>query len=229
MKYQSIWELCDYFDIKYKNKDVIEQAFIHASYVNESDKDLEDNERLEFMGDAVLQICVSERLFKHEDHLNEGDMTLYRAKLVCEEALMNYSLQLGLNEFLMLGMGEEKNGGRTRPSIIADLFESFIGAVYLETNKETVDRILDVVLDEAMNRLEDLSITDYKTKLQEFIQSDSRRSVSYEVIATHGPSNAPVFDVVVKVDNLIYGEGSGKSKKKAEQMAAKDAFNKLVK
>ena len=80
-----------------------------------------------------------------------------------------------------------------------------------------------------MHRLEDLSITDYKTKLQEFIQSDSRRSVSYEVIATHGPSNAPVFDVVVKVDNLIYGEGSGKSKKKAEQMAAKDAFNKLVK
>lgn len=229
MHYNSIWELCEHFNVNYKNKEIIEQAFIHASYVNESDRDLEDNERLEFMGDAVLQICVSERLFKHKDHLNEGDMTLYRAKLVCEEALVNYSLKLGLNEFLMLGMGEEKNGGRTRPSIIADLFESFIGAVYLEADKAAVDRILDEVLEETMKSLDDLSITDYKTKLQEFIQSDSRRSVTYEVIDTHGPSNAPVFDVVVRVDNLIYGEGSGKSKKKAEQMAAKDAFNKLVK
>lgn len=227
MQSQSPWELLDALEIPYYNQKIIEEAFVHSSYVNESDKKINDNERLEFMGDAVLQICVSERLFMHEDGLNEGEMTLYRAKLVCEEALVEYSLELGLNRFLKLGMGEEKNGGRNRPSILADLFESFIGAIYLDSGKENVDKILDIVLD--IDNLDELGMTDYKTKLQEFIQSDSRRSVSYEVLKTSGPSNAPIFDVAVKVDDLVYGIGQGPSKKKAEQMAAKDAFRKLVK
>ncbi|CAM3576328.1 ribonuclease III [Erysipelothrix urinaevulpis] len=225
----SVFKLLDRIKVPYKDKTLIRQAFVHASYVNESKEQLEDNERLEFMGDAVLQILVSKRLYSHEDHLNEGEMTLYRAKLVCEEALMNYSLQLGLNEFLLLGMGEEKNGGRKRASIIADLFESFIGAVYLDTGLESVEKILDIVLEEEMANLEALSITDYKTKLQEYIQSDSRRSVSYEVKNVTGPSNAPVFEVLVKVDGLVFGQGSGTSKKRAEQKAAQDAFKKLVK
>ena len=225
----TLFEFMDSLKIPYKNKKLIENAFIHASYVNESKEILNDNERLEFMGDAVLQILVSERLFQHEDHLNEGDMTLYRAKLVCEEALLHYSLQLGLSEFLMLGMGEEKNGGRKRPSILADLFESFLGAIYLDTGLDSVNTILDVVLDEEMERLDEISITDYKTKLQEYIQSDSRRSLSYEVVNTSGPSNAPKFEVIVKVDELVFGSGIGTSKKRAEQKAAQDAFKKLVK
>lgn len=219
----------DQLKVPYEDKGLIKNAFVHASYVNESKEKIEDNERLEFMGDAVLQILVSERLFQHEDHLNEGDMTLYRAKLVCEEALLHYSLQLGLSEFLMLGMGEEKNGGRKRPSILADLFESFLGAVYLDTGLDSVNTILDVVLDEEMERLDEISITDYKTKLQEYIQSDSRRSLSYEVVNTSGPSNAPKFEVIVKVDELVFGNGIGTSKKRAEQKAAQDAFKKLVK
>lgn len=223
------WDLLDSLQIPYINKDLIDNAFIHSSYVNEVEERLEDNERLEFMGDAVLQICVSERLFKHKDHFNEGDMTLYRAKLVCEEALAQYSLKLKLNDYLMLGMGEEKNGGRVRASIIADLFESFIGALYLDSGIDSVNIILDQVMSEAFNELESLSITDYKTKLQEYIQADSRKSVSYEVINVIGPSNAPEFEVVVKLDELIFGQGKGLSKKKAEQMAAKDAFEKLVK
>ncbi|AYV34582.1 ribonuclease III [Erysipelothrix rhusiopathiae] len=223
------WDLLDSMKIPYFNKDLINNAFIHSSYVNEAEELLEDNERLEFMGDAVLQICVSERLFKHQDHFNEGDMTLYRAKLVCEDALAQYSLKLRLNDYLMLGMGEEKNGGRVRVSIIADLFESFIGALYLDSGIDSVNRVLDSVMNDAFNELESLSITDYKTKLQEYIQSDSRKSVSYEVINVVGPSNAPEFEVVVKLDELIFGQGKGLSKKKAEQMAAKDAFEKLVK
>ena len=219
----------DQLKVPYEDKGLIKNAFVHASYVNESKEKIEDNERLEFMGDAVLQILVSERLFQHEDHLNEGDMTLYRAKLVCEEALLHYSLQLGLSEFLMLGMGEEKNGGRKRPSILADLFESFLGAIYLDTGLDSVNTILDVVLDEEMERLDEISITDYKTKLQEYIQSDSRRSLSYEVVNTSGPSNAPKFEVIVKVDELVFGSGIGTSKKRAEQKAAQDAFKKLVK
>ncbi len=224
----TIWKLLESFEIPVNNKALIENAFIHSSYVNESDIKLEDNERLEFMGDAVLQICVSERLFVMRPQLSEGDMTLYRARLVYEPALAEYSKQLQLNQFLQLGMGEERHGGRDRVSIIADLFESFLGAVYLDSGIKSVNKILDVVLIPVMKNLEALGITDYKTKLQEFIQSDSRKSVSYEVIGIEGPSNRPEFEVVVKLDHLIFGKGKGLSKKKAEQMAAKDAFDKLV-
>lgn len=225
----NLWEKLESFKIKVNNPSLIENAFIHSSYVNESDEALEDNERLEFMGDAVLQICVSERLFKHTTKLSEGDMTLYRARLVNERALADYSLQLELNQYLKLGLGEEKHGGRTRVSIIADLFESFIGALYLDSGIDSVNIILDSVFDSIFENLEALGITDYKTKLQEFIQSDSRKAVTYEVVSVQGPSNAPLFEVVVKLDQLIFGVGQGLSKKKAEQNAAQDAFNKLVK
>lgn len=225
----TIDDLFESLNIKYNNRELIENAFIHSSYVNENQTHLSDNERLEFMGDAVLQICVSERLFNNDIELNEGQMTLYRSQLVYEDALAQYSLDLRLNELLKLGTGEERNGGRTRPSIIADLFESFIGAVYLDTGIKSVNIILDKVLEGPMKDLDKLAITDYKTKLQEFIQADSRKSVTYEVVNTTGPSNAPVFEVVVKLDNLIFGNGKGLSKKKAEQEAARDAFEKLVK
>lgn len=225
----TIDDLFESLNIKYNNRELIENAFIHSSFVNENQTHLSDNERLEFMGDAVLQICVSERLFNNDIELNEGQMTLYRSQLVYEDALAQYSLDLRLNELLKLGTGEERNGGRTRPSIIADLFESFIGAVYLDTGIKSVNIILDKVLEGPMKDLDKLVITDYKTKLQEFIQADSRKSVTYEVVNTTGPSNAPVFEVVVKLDNLIFGNGKGLSKKKAEQEAARDAFEKLVK
>ena len=225
----NLWEFLETFQIKVNDRSLLENAFIHSSFVNESQEDLEDNERLEFMGDAVLQICVSERLFTHTERLSEGDMTLYRARLVNEKALAEYSLKLGLNKYLKLGLGEEKHGGRNRVSIVADLFESFIGALYLDSGMTSVNIILEEVFKGVFENLEELGITDYKTKLQEFIQSDSRKAVSYEVINVEGPSNAPIFEVVVKLDQLIFGKGQGKSKKKAEQMAAQDAFNKLAK
>lgn len=225
----TLYDLLDSLNIPYNNKVLIENAFTHSSFVNEHPQDgLQDNERLEFMGDAVLQICVSERLFNYSTQLSEGDMTLYRAKLVCEEALSSYSTMLGINQFLMLGMGEERNGGRQRPSITADLFESFIGALYLDTGIDSVNKILDIVFEEPFKDLTLLSISDYKTKLQEYIQSDSRKSVSYEVLSITGPSNAPEFTVAVKLDSLIFGTGTGQSKKKAEQEAARNAFEKLV-
>lgn len=225
----SLWKKLEDFKISVNDQSLIENAFIHSSFVNETNEMLEDNERLEFMGDAVLQICVSERLFTHETKLSEGDMTLYRARLVNERALADYSLKLGLNEHLKLGLGEEKHGGRTRVSIVADLFESFIGALYLDSGMDSVNIILDEVFLGVFDNLESLGITDYKTKLQEFIQSDSRKAVTYEVISVQGPSNAPLFEVVVKLDQLTFGVGKGLSKKKAEQNAAQDAFNKLVK
>ena len=129
----------------------------------------------------------------------------------------------------MLGTGEEMTGGRDRDSINADLFEAFIGAIYLDSNLENSKKVLDKVMSTDLSQIDITTITDYKTKLQEYVQSDRRESVSYEVIATKGPSNAPEFEVAVKLNGLIFGTGVGTSKKRAEQQAARNAFEKLVK
>lgn len=225
----TLWELLDSLNVKINNRRLILNAFVHASYVNEHDHFKEDNERLEFIGDAVLQIIVSEFLYNHEKNLSEGDMTLYRARLVREEALVEYSEILSLNQYLLLGMGEERTGGRERPSINADLFEALLGAIYLDSGLENARKIVDAVLEKDLSKVNITTITDYKTKLQEYVQSDRRESVKYEVINTTGPSNAPEFEVVVKLNNLVFGQGKGTSKKRAEQEAAKNAFEKLVK
>lgn len=225
----TLWEYLDNLGIDVNDKKLIENAFVHASYVNEHDNFEEDNERLEFIGDAVLQILVSDYLFKYKTRLSEGDMTLFRAKLVREEALATYSRHMGINKYLLLGSGEERTGGRDRDSIIADLFEAFLGAVYLDSGLINAKKIVDRVLPEDLREINLDAVTDYKTKLQEFVQSDRRESVSYEVVKVTGPSNAPEFEVIVKLNELIFGRGTGTSKKRAEQMAAKDAFEKLVK
>ena len=154
---------------------------------------------------------------------------MYRAKLVREEALAYYSREMGLNYFLLLGTGEESTGGRERDSIIADLFEALLGAVYLDSGLENARKIVSHIVPQDISQIDISSVTDYKTKLQEYVQSDKRESVTYEVVDTRGPSNAPEFEVVVKLNNLIFGRGIGTSKKRAEQMAAKDAFEKLGK
>lgn len=225
----TLWEYLDKLGVVVNNRKLILNAFVHASYVNEHDEFEEDNERLEFIGDAVLQILVSDFLYKLEPKLSEGDMTLYRAKLVREEALAYYSREMGLNYFLLLGTGEESTGGRERDSIIADLFEALLGAVYLDSGLENARKIVSHIVPQDISQIDISSVTDYKTKLQEYVQSDKRESVTYEVVDTRGPSNAPEFEVVVKLNNLIFGRGIGTSKKRAEQMAAKDAFEKLGK
>lgn len=225
----NLWELLENLSVKVNNRRLILNAFVHASYVNEHDTFENDNERLEFMGDAVLQILVSKMLFTHETRLSEGEMTLYRARLVREEALVEYAHKLNLKQYLMLGTGEEMTGGRDRDSINADLFEAFIGAIYLDSDLDNAKKVLDQVMSTDLSTIDITTITDYKTKLQEYVQSDRRESVSYEVIGTTGPSNAPEFEVAVKLNGLIFGVGIGTSKKRAEQQAAKDAFEKLVK
>ena len=222
-------EFLEDLGIEVNNQRLIDNAFVHASYVNEHDTFERDNERLEFMGDAVLQILVSEYLFLNEVYLSEGDMTLYRAKLVREEALASYSRDMGLNRFLLLGSGEERTGGRDRDSIIADLFEAFLGAVYLDSGLVNARKVMKRALPKRLSDVDIDAVTDYKTKLQEYVQSDRRENVSYEIVKVTGPSNAPEFEVIVKLNDLIFGRGIGTSKKRAEQMAAKDAFQKLVK
>lgn len=211
------------------NQALIEQAFMHSSYSNEH-KNLSDNERLEFMGDAVLQLWSSDHIYENHPKSDEGYMTRMRAQLVCERALAEYGRQLHLNQFLKLGSGEEKTGGREKDAIIADMFEALLGALYLDSGMDSVSNLLDeVLLPHILNPLDDFMITDYKTKLQEYVQSDNHRTVHYELVEEYGPANSPTFVMNVVVEDLVLGTGKGSSKKQAEQAAAKDAFDKMVK
>lgn len=224
----NIFNFLDENKIKYNNKSLISQAFIHSSYVNEHKKEnAGDNERLEFMGDAVLQIYSAKRLYDIEPPLKEGLMSTRRSNLVCEKMLATIAREFKLNKFLKLGTGEEKTGGRDRDSIIADMVEAFIGAIYLDTGITNAFKLLDILFDKHIKEIDE-STFDYKTKLQEYVQADSRKSISYELVYAKGPSNMPEFKMAVKIDGLIYGYGVGASKKEAQKMAAKDALKKMA-
>ena len=214
--------------IPYQDLSLYKEAFTHASYANEAHHSKKDYERLEFMGDAVLQLYVSEFIFKLFPDVPEGTLTTLRSKLVREESLARFSRELGLGELLYLGVGEEKSGGRERDSVLANIFESFIGALYLDCGKDEVIKILEQTIYQHVDDLDYDDITDYKTTLQELIQADQRRTVTYELLDTSGPSNAPEFTVAVTMDDMRLGIGKGTSKKRAEQQAAKDALNKLA-
>ena len=222
-----VFNFLDDNHINYSNKQLNEQAFVHSSYVNEHKGKMHDNERLEFMGDAVLQLYSARRLYEIKPPLKEGVMSPRRAKLVCEKALATFARENRLNDFLLLGVGEEKTGGRERDSIIADMFEAFIGAVYLDSDIDNVFRLLDLLMMKHINDADE-ELLDYKTRLQEYVQADSRKSIVYELVSLKGPSNRPEFTMAVKIDGLIYGYGVGFSKKEAQKNAAKNALEKLV-
>ena len=212
--------------IHVENRDLILQAFTHSSYANEH-KNTTDNERLEFMGDAVLQLWSSKAIYPL--NLSEGRMTTLRQQLVCEKALAEYAREMDLARFLRLGQGEEKSGGRDRDAIIADMFEALLGALYLDQGKEAVDNILNEVITPRLTDPEKAeSFHDYKSVLQELVQSDIRQTVRYELVSMSGPSNAPSFVMNAVIDGVIMGTGEAGSKKQAEQNAAKDALNKIA-
>ena len=223
----TIFDFLDEHEIPYNNKDLINLAFIHSSYSNENNIN-DDNERLEFMGDAVLQVFSAERLFNIDPPLSEGLMSTRRSNLVSEKALAEIVRENGLNQFLMLGIGEEKTGGRNRDSIISDMFEAFIGAIYLDQGQEVAYKLLDELMDYHIETVDE-STYDYKTRLQEYVQADSRKSIVYKTVGVKGPSNNPEFTVEVKIDGLTYGTGIASSKKQAQKNAAKDALEKMAK
>ena len=223
----SVYDFLDRHHILYRDKDLIDQAFTHSSYVNEHKGEEGDNERLEFMGDAVLQIYSARKLYDISPPLKEGIMSTRRSNLVSEKALSQIVREFGLSEYLRLGAGEEKTGGRDRDSIIADMFEAFIGAVYLDTDIDNVFALLDIFMERHLKEVDE-SVYDYKTRLQEYVQADTRKSIEYDVIYAKGPSNRPEFKVAVKIDGLIYGTGTGSSKKEAQKNAAKAALEKMA-
>ena len=205
------------------NEKLIVRAFTHSSYVNEK-KEGEDYERLEFLGDKILDFLVSEYLYISE-HLHEGEMTKIRANYVCENALYEYSKKLGFNNYLKLGHGEEITGGRNKKAILADSFEAFLAAVYLTYGISKVKEIVYDVVIKAIENKEDYYLHDYKSELQELLQSD-KKGAEYVLESEEGPSNDKTFTSIVVMDGVILGRGTSNSKKESEQEAAKDALSK---
>lgn len=215
-------ELLEKLNIPYKNVKLYETALTHTSYANENN--VVSYERLEYLGDAVLELIVSDYLYRNTEY-EEGKMTKYRSHYVCENANFEYSRLLGLNEYLKLGHGEEERGGKYRKAIVADIFESFIGAMYLDLG---FDEVKKFIYKHVIPLIESKSIDffdDYKSILQELVQTD-KKSLEYIVIDEQGPAHNKIFTVEVKIDNIVYGKGSAHSKKEAEQIAARDALTK---
>ncbi len=212
---------------QFRNITLLQQALTHSSYANERWHDgLKCNERLEFLGDAVLDMVVAEELYhKHTDRL-EGDLTRMRADMVCEGALATAARKMGLGEHLLLGHGEEQGGGRERPSILADAAESVIAAAYLDGGMEAAKGIIyRFVIDQKTHQ--QAHNGDYKTALQEQVQKKKDQQIRYELLSQSGPDHAKVFRVAVLINGETMGVGTGSSKKRAEQEAAKAAYQKL--
>jgi len=206
---------------------VLRHAITHSSFVHEQKLNTsESNERLEFLGDAVLEICISDFLYHRYPDMSEGELTKRRAALVCEKSLAKIAKKLKLGNVLLLGQGEAQDGGRERESILSDAMEAILGAVYLdggmEEVKHVISRLFEPLADKAVNR-----VKDYKTTLQEFLQKSSNETAKYEIINEEGPSHKRVFTAQALHKEQILGTGSGGSKKIAEQEAAKMAIKKL--
>lgn len=202
------------------NMNLYTAAVTHSSYTNENPS-YPDYERLEFLGDAILEVIISEYLYK-ERHLEEGTMTRMRSSFVCEEACATYARELGLEDDIKVGSGEEIND-----TILADVFEAFTAAIYLDQGFDlTKEFILDIIVPYINNGVDFLH--DYKSKLQELVQTE-KKSVIYEVIKEEGPAHNKKFTSIVKVDGIKMGIGVGSSKKESEQEAAKDALSKRAK
>lgn len=217
-------EILEHLNIIPNSEKLYERALTHTSYANEHG--IESYERLEYLGDAVLELIISDYLYKNTEY-EEGKMTKYRSHYVCENALYEYSLRLHLNDYIKLGKGELESGGKFRKAIVADVFESFIGAMFLDKGLEEVKKFIYKHIIPIIENKEIDFFSDYKSILQELVQTD-RRTLHYDIIDEVGPAHNKTFTVVVKIDNIVYGKGIAHSKKEAEQEAAKDALKKSV-
>lgn len=219
--------LLEQFDLVFADETLLETAFTHTSYANEHRLlKISHNERLEFLGDAVLQLIISEYLYTKYPKRPEGDLSKLRSMIVREESLAGFARDCQFDHFIKLGRGEEKSGGRNRDTILGDLFEAFLGALLLDKGVEAVKNFLYQVMIPKVEAGDFERVTDYKTKLQELLQINGDVEIAYQVVSVTGPAHAKNFEVAVLINGRKSGQGQGRSKKLAEQEAAKNAFEK---
>lgn len=228
MQHKPIEELENKIGYHFKDKLLLRQALTHSSFANEQKINRqEDYERLEFLGDAVLELVSSEFLFQENKQMAEGQLTRTRASIVCEQALAYCAKEFGLEAYILLGKGEERTGGRTKDSIISDVMEAIIGAIYLDSGMQQAAAFIHrfVLSDLEHKKL----FYDAKTILQELVQQKNRGTLHYQLIREEGPDHDKFFVVEARIDEKKIGEGTGKTKKAAEQQAAYEALVSLRK
>ncbi len=212
----------------FKNKKLLTEALTHSSYSNEllqRNIDSRSNERLEFLGDSVLEIVSTTYLFENFPSIPEGELTKLRSEVICTEALSGYAAEISLGDFLLLGKGEKKGGGQNKPSTLENAFEALLGAIYLDSGHslEAVEKFaLPFISKKALAA--SIDSKDYKSELQQIVQQTPGEKLSYEVTDRTGPDNDPTFTVTAMLNSNVIGRGVGHSKRKAEQEAAKDAL-----
>ncbi len=223
-----IGSLEESIDYCFRDKANVILALTHSSFANEfKEAKLQSNERLEFLGDSVLNVVISENIYFNYKNLSEGEMTRVRASIVCEPSLMKCSNNLNIGDYLLLGKGEENTGGRSRISILSDAFESLIGAIYTDGGMESAKKFILYQMEQLIeDSVKGLLFIDYKTQLQELVQKNSENKIIYEILEEKGPDHNKLFVSQVKVAEAVMGRGEGKSKKEAEQTAAKCALEK---
>ncbi len=215
-------ELQEKLNYKFNDEGLLLRALSHSSYVNENHSADGSNERLEFLGDSVLGFITAENFFKNYRDFPEGELTKLRATMVCEKSLAGFAREIELGKYLMLGKGEVITGGRERPSIQADAFEAVIAAIYLDGGMDAARKFVLKYIDEAIRRHQ--SVKDYKTMLQEVVQRNPGELVEYVLVGETGPDHDKRFEVEVHLNSNVIGRGIGKSKKRAEQEAAREAL-----
>jgi ribonuclease-3 len=216
---------------KFRNPELLQQALVHRSFLNEQGGQPSDSyERLEYLGDAVLELTVSTELYRRFPLISEGELTKRRAVLVCGESLAGVARRLGLGEFLLLGKGEEAAGGRQRDSILAAAFEAVVAAVYLDQNYEHANRVVLRLMDQELEELfnQGTPPENPKSRLQEYVQARGVPTPRYRLVSSEGPDHCPQFTVEALVDGQAMGIGRGGKRSEAEQDAAQDALNRLL-
>ena len=228
MNEKLISTLREKYEITFTESMLLEQAFTHSSYVNEH-RNLKqsDYERLEFLGDATLELLISEFLFNWYPDFPEGKLTKIRATIVREESLAKFAQECEFDQYIRLGKGEENSNGRKRPALLCDLFEAFLGALLLDQGLEAVRKFLAIVVFPKIEAGVFLHEMDHKTNLQEILQKNGDVLISYELVKEEGPAHEREFYVAVKLNSEVIGQGKGKSKKSAEQEAAHQAILNL--
>ena len=225
--------LCDQIDYQFRDEELLELALTHKSFTEfESKTGERNNEKLEFLGDAVLDMAISELLMERFPELDEGGLSKFRASLVNEDGLAHIAKKMKLGDSLRMGKGEDLSGGREKPSLLADALEAVLAAIYLDSRKtEGFSRVSIIIYElyheELPEQVDSFISRDYKSELQEFVQKNLNLPANYELVNQFGPDHQKEFEMVVKVEERILGRGRGFSKKQAGQAAAQDALNRL--